>query len=547
MWNIVRKWFTRKDNNSKGIQQQKEDEANRQKNQAKQNQQLYTRYSQRNPKIKLTRNMQDNIESIKNAMSNNFDIKVREFKLTGQEIYGALVYIPSLVNNDTIMQHIVNPLMIESSLIIDKDASILFNTIKESMLTAKYIEEEDSLDEIILAIMSGDAFLCIQGYAKGLKIDTKQYISRQVGVPVLEPSVKGSQEGFIETLQDNIGLIRRRLRDPNLVFHQQKLGRRTKLEVVTIYIKDIADQNVVDQVIKRINTLDIEGVLGSAQLGQYITDSPNSVFPLFQVTERPDRVLRGLMEGRIAILVEGGANALLVPVTLPLLIQSIDDYYENWIVASIIRLSRYVGLFMSSFLPALYIAVTSHHPGMLPTVLVLTIAGSRAGMPFPSIMEAILMEATLALLQEASIRLPRVVGQTVSIVGGLVVGQAAVQAGIVGPIMVIITALTAIGSFTTSDYSLGLATRAVRIPFMILASTLGFFGVSMGMLLLLIYIADLESFGIRYIRPLSPYRSNDLRQTLIRSKDSSVERPVFLNPQDRQKQSRVKRGGGDEK
>ncbi|NLI61648.1 MAG: spore germination protein, partial [Clostridiales bacterium] len=161
--------------------------------------------------------------------------------------------------------------------------------------------------------------------------------------------------------------------------------------------------------------------------------------------------------------------------------------------------------------------------------------------------EAILMEATLALLQEASIRLPRVVGQTVSIVGGLVVGQAAVQAGIVGPIMVIITALTAIGSFTTSDYSLGLATRAVRIPFMILASTLGFFGVSMGMLLLLIYIADLESFGIRYIRPLSPYRSNDLRQTLIRSKDSSVERPVFLNPQDRQKQSRVKRGGGDEK
>ena len=195
---------------------------------------------------------------------------------------------------------------------------------------------------------------------------------------------------------------------------------------------------------------------------------------------------------------------MLVPVTLPLLIQSIDDYYENWIVASIIRLSRYVGLFMSSFLPALYIAVTSHHPGMLPTVLVLTIAGSRAGMPFPGIMEAILMEATLALLQEASIRLPRVVGQTVSIVGGLVVGQAAVQAGIVGPIMVIITALTTIGSFTTSDYSLGLATRAVRIPFMILASTLGFFGVSMGMLLLLIYIADLESFGIRYIRPLSP-------------------------------------------
>ncbi len=500
-------------------------------------------YGRKYGNIKLTRNMQDNITNIKNAMNNNFDIKSKEFKLRGQEIYGAVVYIPSLVNEDLILQHIINPLMIESSLLLDRDDPILFKTIKDSMITAQNAQEVESLDEILFAIMSGDTFLCIQGYEKGFIISTKKYLGRQVGEPVLEPSVQGSQEGFTETIRDNIGLIRRRLRDPNLVFQVHKLGRRTKLEVVTIYIKDIADQNVVDEVIKRISSLDIEGVHSTAQLGLHITDSPNSIFPLFQVTERPDRAVRGLMEGRVAILMEGGARALLVPVTLPLLVQSIDDYCENWIIASILRLSRYVGLFISSFLPAIYIAVTSHHPGMLPTILVLTIAGSRAGMPFPGIMEAILMEVTIAMLQEASIRLPRVVGQTVSIVGGLVIGQAAVQAGIVGPIMVIITALTAIGSFTIPDYSLGLATRAIRIPFMILAATLGIFGVSMGMLLLLIYAADLESFGVRYIRPLSPYRSSDLRQTLISSKKSSmIERPVFLNPQDKQKQSKVKRG-----
>jgi len=541
--NIFTKWL------DKGWRKKKpnkpEEQNNKENQQGQKDQAIYERKFQN---LKLTRNLQDNITNIKNAMNNNFDIKTKEFKLRGQEIYAGIVYIQSIVNEDTILQHIVNPLMIESSLIIDKDEPILFKTIIESMVTAEYVKIVESLAEIILAIMSGDTLLCIQGYDKGFIISTRKYVGRQVGEPVLEPSVQGSQEGFTETIRDNIGLIRRRLRDPNLVFNVHKLGRRTKLEVVVIYIKDIVDQNVVDEVNRRISSLDIDGVHNAAQLGLHITDSPNSIFPLFQLTERPDRTVRGLLEGRVAILIEGGGRALLVPVTLPLQVQSVDDYYENWIVGSILRISRYLGLFVSSFLPALYIAVTSHHPGMLPTILVLTIAGSRAGMPFPGIFEAIIMEVTIAMLQEASIRLPRVVGQTVSIVGGLVIGQAAVQAGIVGPIMVIITALTAIGSFTIPDYSLSLATRAIRIPFMILAATLGIFGVSMGMLLLLIYIADLKSFGVRYIRPLSPYRSSDLRQTFISSNESSMtKRPVFLNPGDKQRQSTTKRGGGDAK
>ena len=541
MLNILKNWL------AKGGSKKKENNEGQNNKGNQQSQKDQTRSSRKFQNIKLTRNLQDNITNIKNAMNNNFDIKIKEFRLRGQDIHAGVVYIESLVNEDMILQHIVNPLMIESSLILDRDDPILFKTITESMVTAEYVKAVESLDEIILAIMSGDTFLCVQGYDKGFIISTRKYVGRQVGEPILEPSVQGSQEGFVETIRDNIGLIRRRLRDPNLVFNVHKLGRRTKLEVVVIYIKDIADQYVVDEVNKRINSLDIEGVQNAAQIGLYITDSPNSIFPLFQVTERPDRTVRGLLEGRVAILVEGGARALLVPVTLPMQVQSVDDYYMNWIIASILRISRYIGLFISSFLPALYIAVTSHHPGMLPTILVLTIAGSRAGMPFPGILEAILMEVTIAMLQEASVRLPRVVGQTVSIVGGLVIGQAAVQAGIVGPIMVIITALTAIGSFTIPDYSLSLATRVIRIPFMILAATLGIFGISMGMLLLLIYIADLRSFGVRYIRPLSPYRSSDLKQTLISSKESSmVNRPIFLNPRNKQRQSAVKRGDRDE-
>lgn len=531
MWKIIRKLMDR----GKRREQQ-----NRQVQQGQQDKPIY---GQKYKNIKLTGNMQDNITNIKNAMNNNFDIKVKEFKLSGQDVRAAVVYISNLVDEKLVLQHIINPLMLQSSLILDKGDTILFNTIKDSMVTAEYTQEVESLDEALFSVMSGDTLLYIQGYNKGIIISSKGYVGRQVGEPILEPSVKGSQEGFTEILRSNMGLIRKRIRDPNLVFEVHKIGRRTQMEVVIAYLKDVADKDVVDQATHRITSLDVDSIICTAQLGQYITDNPNSIFPLYQLTERPDRVVRGLIEGRVAILMEGGADALVIPVTLPLLLQSIDDYYENWIVASLMRLSRYLGMFISAFLPAIYIALASHHPGMLPTELVLTMAGARAGVPFPGILEAIIMEATLELLGEASIRLPRVVGQSVSIVGGLVIGQASVQAGLVGPIMVIITGITAIGSFVVTDYSLGLATRAVRIPFMILAVALGGFGVSMGMLLLLTYVASLESFGIRYIRPLSPYRIKDLKENFIRTKEiSRTERPSFLYTSNEQRQSSPKEG-----
>ena len=564
MWKMFRKWLGRGDRRNRGskqdqqIQQVQQKEQTQQVQQSRQNwgtqqteqgqqtqqnQQSQTIYGQKYDKIKLSRNMQDNLANIKNAMNNNFDIKTKEFKLSGQDIRAAVVYISNLVNEDLILQHIVNPLMLQSSLILDKNETILFNTIKDSMVTAEYTKEVESLDEIIFSVMSGDTFLCIQGYQKGFIIGSRGYVGRQVGEPILEPSVKGSQEGFAEILRSNMGLIRRRIRDPNLVFEIYKIGRRTQMELVIAYLKDVADQDIVDQATHRITSIDVDGIVCTAQLGQYITDNPNSIFPLYQITERPDRVVRALMEGRVAILMEGGADVLLVPVTMPILLHSADDYYENWVAASVMRLTRYVGMFVSAFLPAIYIALAGHHPGMLPTQLVLTIAGARAGVPFPGVLEAILMEGTLEILQEASIRLPRVVGQSVSIVGGLVIGQAAVQAGLVGPIMIIIIGLTAIGSFTVTDYSLGLATRLIRIPFIVLATTLGGFGVSMGMLVLLIYVANLESFGIRYIRPLSPYRSKDLKDTFIRMKEvSKTERPSFLFSSNEQRQSNSKRG-----
>jgi hypothetical protein len=227
--------------------------------------------------------------------------------------------------------------------------------------------------------------------------------------------------------------------------------------------------------------------------------------------------------------------------------QSPDDYYECWIIGSMVRLLRYASLFVCALFPALYIALTSFHPSLIPTVLTLAIAGSRVGVPFPAIIEALLMEIVLELLQEASIRLPRVIGQTVSIVGGLVIGQAAVQAGIISPLMVIVVSITAICSYTLTDYSLSLATRAVRIPFMFMAATFGAFGIGIGIVFVIGYMSSLKSFGVRYLEPITPYRLGDWKDTLIRAPQWTLgKRPEFLNPEDSQRQIIKKEESEDE-
>jgi hypothetical protein len=246
-------------------------------------------------------------------------------------------------------------------------------------------------------------------------------------------------------------------------------------------------------------------------------------------------------------MLDGTPGAIIAPVTLPMLMQSVDDYFESWFGASIIRISRYISLFISALFPAIYISITSFHPGMLPTGLVLSITRTRAGVPFPALVEALLMEFTLELLQEAGIRLPRVVGQTVSIVGGLVIGQAAVQAGVVSPIMVIVIAITALSSFAIPSYSLGLATRITRVPFMILAVTFGAFGIAMGLLISLTYLASLKSFGVSYLKPISTDHPSDWKDSTIRAPLQSMKkRPQMLHPQDSIRLNIKSRRGSDE-
>jgi spore germination protein len=287
--------------------------------------------------------------------------------------------------------------------------------------------------------------------------------------------------------------------------------------------------DLVEEVKRRLESLDIDDAPESGTVEQWIEDSFLSPFPQLLHTERPDKVRAALLQGKAAILLDGTPFALLLPTTFVSLIQSPEDYYERWIIGSLIRLLRYMAVFISLFFPALYVALVSFHQGMIPFKLAFSIAAAREGVPFPALIEALLMEGTLELLREAGVRLPKPIGQTIGIVGGLVIGEAAVKAGVVSPIMVIVVAVTAIASFAIPSYSAGIAFRILRFAIILAASILGLFGIILAFIMISLHLVRLTSFGIPYSAPFAPAFTHDWRDLLIRAPITFLtKRPEFM-------------------
>lgn len=474
----------------------------------------------------LSRDLTTNLNRMRAMMNGSFDIMERRFSVAGSHTAGAVLFIDNLVDETMIQEQIIKPIM---GWPVGQRSSpeTGLHQVRDMMISGHNLQEVQTLEEAVRGILQGNTLFIMEGHDKAYIIDTIHPPGRSsISEPITEPSVRGPKESFVEILKINLGLVRRRIKTPQLTLETFSIGD-PPVNVVLVYLKGTAPDGLVQEARRRLNNTKSPPLADSKQLSHFISDHPGSIIPLIQETERPDKFAASLKEGRVGILVDNSPNALLAPATLPMLLQSVDDYYEKWIIGSIIRLSRYLALVISTLFPSVYIAMTTFHPGMLPTDLALSIAGSRAGVPFPAVIEAFLMTLFLELLQEAGIRLPRVVGQTIAIVGGLVIGQAAVQAGIIGPLMVIVISITAISSFAVSDYSLGLATRILRLPFMALAGMLGFFGIAMGGLYLLGYMCSLKSFGVGFMEPLTPYRVRDWRDTFI-TPSAAMHRPEFM-------------------
>jgi len=476
-------------------------------------------------KLINSKSIEENTKRLKDRLKDCDDIVYKEFRVgKEQNMNFLLVYTDGMSSRDMLNDAVLNALMVHAREVppdATEPGEELYKLVRYGGLPASELADKDNLEDAILAILIGDAVLFIDTTEKCIIIGAKGWPMRGVSEPNTEALIRGPRDGFTETFRINTALVRRRIRDHKLKLKQLRVGQRSFTDVGVMYMEDIVSPELVEEVLRRIDTIDIDAIIESGYVEQLIEDNYLSPFPQISVTERPDEVAASLYEGRVAILVDNSPFALIVPTTLNSLFQSPEDYYDRWYVATILRFIRYIASILSLVLPASYIAVTAFHPGILPAKLVISIAAARQGIPFPSLIEAFLMEVTFELLREAGLRLPVPIGSAIGIVGGIVIGSAAVEAGIVSPIMVIIVAITAISSFSIPSYSLSVGFRMLRFLLMILAGVLGLYGIMLGILLILSHLVKLKSFGVPYMSPYVSFAGSDF-------KDSIVRVPTFL-------------------
>ncbi len=453
------------------------------------------------------------------VLSKSSDVIFRDFTLQGkEEVPCSLIVVDGLVDKHLLDQFVLKALMVDSagrSELVQMTITTALETIKKSLAPANEIKKITKLGEAIDAILSGDAVLFFAQTQEALVIGARGWVNRGVTEPATETVVRGPREGFSETLRINTSLLRRKIKHPSLRLVSLKLGDMTRTDVIVTYIENIASPDVISEVLKRLSRIKIDGVLESAYLEEMIEDNPYSPFPQIHYTERPDTLAAELLEGKVGILVDGTPIALTVPAVFWQFLQVSEDYYERAMIMILVRFVRLFGIAMALLAPSVYIAATTFHQEIIPTSMALSIASGREGVPFPALMEALLMIIILEILQEAGLRLPKPIGQTIGIVGALVIGDAAVKASLVSPIMVIIVGITAVSSYAIPSYDMAIAVRLIRIPLIILAGFTGFFGVSVALYGLLIHVLCLRSFGVPYFSPLAPLRIRALLQDVF--------------------------------
>lgn len=484
-------------------------------------------------KCTISDSAEENKAFLNDIFKDSSDFVIRDFQLDDRTD-ALLIYIDGLAKTDSV------DLAMKTLMFLDHHQSIeeQMQRIKSSILPVTQLSDTDNYGDMLSHVLSGDSVLLVNGSRLAIALGLRGSEHRSVSEPETESVIRGPREGFTENLRTNTSLIRRKIKSPNLKMQPLVVGRETNTNVVVSYIHGLVDPQLVEEVVSRIQKIDIDGIFESGYIEELIQDNGYSPFPQVQYSERPDTVSAALLEGRIAILVDGTPFVLIAPTVFFHWLQASEDYYERFMTATLLRMLRLVFLFVALLAPAIYIAVTTFHQEMIPTNLLLSIAASREPIPFPAVIEALIMEIAFEALREAGIRLPRTIGQAVSILGALVVGQAAVQAGIVSAAMVIVVSVTGIASFTLPRYNAAISIRTLRFPLMIMASIFGLLGIVIGVMMIVGHMARLRSFGIPYLSPVGPLSVTDLKDVVIRVPWWNMDtRPDFLGVTDRSRMS----------
>ncbi|SMQ79746.1 spore germination protein KA [Bacillus sp. OV166] len=484
--------------------------------------------------------LDENIKRIRESLGNSGDLAVREFKMGKPFLHNvASIYINGLTDKEIMGSSIIERLMNDVHMADSNESCLpsqLGTYIKEHILTITNVEDITDWKKMLFLLLSGQTIVLVDGWKRALGCSSQGGELRSITEPTSESSVRGPKDSFTESLITNSAMIRRRIKSPNLWLEMMQIGNITQTEVGIMYVKGIVNDKLLTEVKERLGKIAVDEVLGTNTIDEWITDETFTPWPTIFSTERPDVVTGNLLEGRVVIFVDGTPNNLIVPATWNQFFQTAEDYYLNWIMVSFLRFLR-IGSFLITLLgPSLFIAFVSFHPELIPTPLLINLSAQRQAIPFPIIIEALLMEFTFEVLREAGIRMPRPVGQAVSIVGALVLGDAAVTAGIVSSAMVIVVAATAIASFTIPHYSMTDSVRLLRFCMMILAGFLGIYGIGLGIILLVAHSCSLRSFGIPYMAPFAPIIFDDQKDAILRLPLPFLsKRPRLVN------QNRVKR------
>lgn len=469
------------------------------------------------PETPLSRSLAANAHAIRTRLGESSDLQLRLFRCgASPDTQMAMIYIEAIVSSGDLNDMVLGKVLAAPPAGMPLPLSDLLEWVGSCVVSASAVRMEHTLEKAVERLLSGNCLLLAEGVPKALAASIGGSDERQVAQPSTQTVIRGPQNSFNENLMTNVGLIRKMIRSEHLRLELRRLGRQTNTSVGLMYMDGIADQSVIEETRRRLDTIDLDSVLESGYVEEFIQDATFTFFPTLMNTERPDEAAGGLLEGQVVILVDGSPFVLLAPVTFFRFFQSPEDYYQRFDITSFLRFLRIVAFIVSMHLPALYIAITTFHQEMLPTTLLISLAAQREGVPFPAIVEAFLMELTFEVLREAGVRLPRAVGPAISIVGALVLGQAAVQAGLISAAMVIVVSFTAISNFVAPQVNIAIAARLIRFLVMLAAGVFGFFGIIACDLLLAVHLSGLRSFGVPYTSPLSPFRWSSWKDTFVR-------------------------------
>lgn len=491
----------------------------------------------------------------------NSDIVVREFTLTARNRqYGAfLIYIDGMVDTKIINDFVLEPLMLRNkansydgnetrvvSEAISNNITVrkvkkfdLVDYIYNSLVPQNAVKKKKSFNDILPDINMGNCLLFVDTIDTAFSIDAKGFKQRGVDSPKNETVIRGAQEAFTEAIRTNTSMIRRFVNNENLVIESLSVGKVTKTKCAVCYMKDIANDDLVAEVKYRLNNLDIDTIISSGQLEQLIEDNSKCSLPQMLSTERPDKAANHILSGRVVVIVNGSPYVLIMPCVFVDFLSSAEDPNLKFQYANLLKFVRLVAFFITLLLPGLYVAITNFHQEIIPTELLFAIVASRESVPFPIIVEILAMEISFELIREASLRVPSPIGTTIGIIGALILGQAAVEASIVSPILIIIIAITGITSFAIPDFYLSFHLRIARFLYIIAGFLAGFLGIGIVLFGHLILLCSLKSFGVSYLAPYIPATSKNNKAYFMPPFWNREKRPDFLNSKRPKKQERV--------